>query len=186
MRHPDVVLKLRPEDKRKLRTLKLVKTTNRKWLRLQILELLGRGRRVQDVADGLGTYPRVVRRVRNEYMEKGLEAALNDRVSPNRPKPKLDDGQKAKIVSIACSSPPSGQARWTLTRLAEEAMKRGIAPKVTKDDARRILKAHDLKPWREKNVVRAEIRRRVRLPDGRRFAIVLGTVEERRTPRVPR
>jgi hypothetical protein len=88
-------------------------------------------------------------------MAHGLKAALNDHERPNRPKPRLDDGQKAKIVSIACSSPPEGQARWTLTLLAEEAMRRAVAPKVTKDDVQKVLKAHDLKPWREKNVVRA-------------------------------
>jgi hypothetical protein len=184
MRHPEVILKLRLGDKARLKVLKRGAMTSRKWLRVQILELLGRGRRVQTVADGLGTYPRVVRRVRDEYMSKGLDAALNDRKRPNRTKPRLDDAQKAKIVSIACSSPPEGQARWTLQLLAEEAMRRGIAPKVTKDDTRKILNAHDLKPWREKNVVRTEIRRRVRGPDGRRVEIVLGTVEERGTGRL--
>jgi len=159
--------------------------TARKWLRMQVLELLARGRRVQAVADGLGTYARVVRRVRDQYMTYGLDAALNDRERPNRRKPRLDDAQKAKIVSIACSAPPIGQARWTLQLLAEEAMRRGIAPKVTKQDAQKVLKAHDLKPWREKNVVRTEIRRRVRGPDGRRVEVVLGTVEERRTGRLP-
>jgi hypothetical protein len=185
MRHPDVVLKLKPADRKQLKALKRGEMTARRWLRLQIVELLDQGRRVQSVADGLGTYPRVVRRVRDEYMAHGLKAALNDRERPNRPKPRLDDGQKAKIVSIACSSPPEGQARWTLTLLAEEAMRRAIAPKVTKDDVQKVLKAHDLKPWREKNVVRTEIRRRVRGPDGRRFEVVLGTIEETRTGRLP-
>lgn len=185
MRHPEMVLKLRAADKKRLRTLRQGEMTGRKWLRMQILHLLSLGRRVQAVADGLGTYPRVVRRVRDEYMENGLDAALNDRERPNRPRPRLDDGQKAKIVSIACSSPPAGQGRWTLQLLAEEAMKRGVATKVTKNDTQKVLKAHDLKPWREKNVVRTEIRRRVRGPDGRRVEVVLGTVEERRTGRMP-
>jgi putative transposase len=185
MRHPDLVLKLKPADMKQLRDLKQGEMTARKWLRLQILELLGRGRRVQSVADGLGTYPRVVRRVRDEYMGHGLDAALNDHERPNRPQPRLDAAQRAKIVSIACSSPPEGQARWTLRMLAEEAVRRGIAPKVTKDEVQKVLKAHDLKPWREKNVVRTEIRRRVRGPDGRRVEVVLGTIEERRTPRMP-
>jgi putative transposase len=184
MRHPDLVLKLKPADRKRLKSLKRGEMTARRWLRLQVLELLAQGRRVQTVADGLGTFPRVVRRVRDEYMTHGLDAALNDRVRPNRPKPRLDDAQKAKIVSIACSSPPEGQARWTLRMLAEEAMRRGIAPKVTKDDVQKLLKAHDLKPWREKNVVRTEIRRRVRGPDGRRVEVVLGTVEERGTSRL--
>jgi hypothetical protein len=186
MRHPDVVLKLKPADKKQLDVLGRGQMTGRKWLRLQILRLLGSGRLVQTVADGLGTYPRVVRRVRDQYMTLGLEAALNDRVRPNRRQARLDDGQKARIVSIACSAPPEGQARWTLQLLAEEAMRRGVAPKVSKKDTQKILKAHDLKPWREKNVVRTEIRRRVRGPDGRRVEIVLGTVEELRTPGMPR
>jgi hypothetical protein len=185
MRHPDLVLKLKPADRKRLRALKRGEMTARKWLRLQILELLEQGRRVQAVADGLGTYPRVVRRVRDQYMTDGLDAALNDRARPNRPKPRLDDGQKAKIVSIACSSPPEGQSRWTLKMLAEEAEKRGIAPRVSKDDVQKVLKAHDLKPWRKKNVVRTEIRRRVRGPDGRRVEVVLGTIEERGTGRLP-
>jgi putative transposase len=185
MRHPDRILKLKPADRKRLKALKRGEMTARKWLRLQILELLGLGRRVQAVADGLGTFPRVVRRVRDEYMAHGLEAALNDHKRPNRPKPRLDDAQKAKIVSIACSSPRVGQARWTLRMLAEEAMSRGIAPKVTKDDVQKVLKDHDIKPWREKNVVRTEIRRRIRGPDGRRVEVVLGTIEEGRTGRLP-
>ena len=184
MRHPDIVLRLKAADKRRLKGLKQGEMTARKWLRMQILELLGRGRHVQAVADGLGTYPRVVRRVRDQYMTHGLEAALNDRERPNRPQPRLDDAQRAKIVSIACSAPPEGRARWTLQLLAEEAVRRGVAPKVTKQDAQKILKAHDLKPWREKNVVRTEIRRRVRGPDGKRVEVVLGTVEERGAGRV--
>src|SRR5262245_12925823 len=131
MRHPEVVLKLKRGDKRKLKALKRGEMTARKWLRLQILELLNRGRRVQWVAEGLGTYERAVRRVRDEYMAQGLEAALNDHERPNRPQPRLDAAQRAKIVSIACSDPPEGQARWTLQLLAEEAEKRRIAPKVT-------------------------------------------------------
>src|SRR6476659_468151 len=110
MRHPEVVLKLKPKDRKELKLLKRGQMTARKWLRMQVLELLGSGRHVQAVADGLGTYPRVVRRVRDQYMAHGLEAALSDHERPNRPQPRLDDGQKAKIVSIACSSPPEGQA----------------------------------------------------------------------------
>jgi len=159
--------------------------SSRKWLRLRALQLLDLGRRIQDVAMGLGTYPRVIRRVRDEYLKHGLDAALSDNPRPNRRQSRLDDGQKAKIVSIACSSPPAGQARWTLQLLAEEAMKRGVAEKVTKQDTQKILKAHDLKPWRKKNVVCAEIRRRVRGPDGRRVEVVLGTVEETRTSGLP-
>ena len=141
---------------------------------------------MQQVADGLGTYPRVIRRVRDGYEALGLEGALEDLPKRNRLKPRLDDGQAAKVVSLACSAPPEGAARWTLSLLAEEAVRRGIAPVVSRDNVHRVLKHHDLKPWREKNVVRSEVRRRVRGPDGRRFDVVLGTIEERVPPRLPR
>src|SRR5579862_4061334 len=133
MRHPTVVLRLRPGDRKRLKEIGRGTMTARRWLRSQILRLLDLGRCVDAVADGLGTYPRVVRRVRDEYMARGLEAALEDHERPNRPKPRLDDAQRAKIVSIACSSPPEGQARWTLRLLAEEATRRRVAPKVSRD-----------------------------------------------------
>ena len=160
--------------------------SNRKWLRVRALQLLNKGRTVQEVADGLGTFPRVIRRVRDGYLSRGLVGALEDAPKSNRLKPRLDDGQAAKVVSLACSAPPQGVARWTLSLLAEEAVRRGIAPVVSRDNVHKILKRHDLKPWREKNVVRTEIRRRVRGPDGRRLELVLGTVEERVPARVSR
>jgi hypothetical protein len=174
------------ESLKELRSLEAGRLSSRKWLRIRALLLLHKGRTVQQVAVGLGTFPRVIRRVRDGYVAGGIAGALEDKPKSNRLKPRLDDGQAAKIASLACSAPPVGFARWTLTLLAEEAERRGIAPKVSRDNVHKILKRHDLKPWREKNVVRAEIRRRVRGPDGRRVEVILGTVEEVVPARVPR
>jgi hypothetical protein len=174
------------ESLKQLRTIESGVLSSRKWLRVRALLLLHKGRTVQQVADGLGTFPRVIRRVRDGYEAFGLEGALEDLPKRNRLKPRLDDGQAAKVVSLACSTPPAGAARWTLSLLADEAVRRGIAPVVSRDNVHKILKRHDLKPWREKNVVRTEIRRRVRGPNGGRFEIVLGTIEERVPARLPR
>jgi putative transposase len=166
------------ENAKELRAIEAGLLSSRKWLRVRALLLLNKGRSVQEVADGLGTFPRVIRRVRDGYLAAGLAGALEDAPKGNRLKPRLDDGQAAQVVSLACSSPPPGAARWTLSLLAEEAVRRGIAPVVSRDNIHKVLKQHDLKPWREKNVVRTEIRRRVRGPDGRRIEVVLGTIEE--------
>jgi hypothetical protein len=178
--------KLSRESAKELREIETGLLSSRKWLRVRALQLLSKGRSVQEVADGLGTFPRVIRRVRDGYLARGLAGALEDAPKSNRLKPRLDDGQAAQVVSLACSAPPAGAARWTLTLLAEEAVRRGIAPVASRDNVRKVLLQHDLKPWREKNVVRTEIRRRVRGPDGRRIEVVLGTVEERVSPRLPR
>jgi hypothetical protein len=44
-------------------------------------------------------------------------------------------------------------ARWTVRLVAEEAVKRRLVPRVGRETIRVLLLHHDLKPWREKNVV---------------------------------
>jgi hypothetical protein len=51
-------------------------------------------------------------------------------------------------------SPPEGQARWSVRLIATEAVKRKLVSAVSRETIRLLLQNHDLKPWREKNVVR--------------------------------
>jgi homeodomain-containing protein len=66
----------------------------------------------------------------------------------------LDPQQRQRIVALVCGPPPAGRARWTVRLLAEEAVKRKLVPRVGRETVRVLLESHDLKPWREKNVVR--------------------------------
>ena len=66
----------------------------------------------------------------------------------------LEDSQKQRIIAMVCSDPPEGRARWTVRLVAEEAVKRRLVPRVGRETIRVLLLHHDLKPWREKNVVR--------------------------------
>ena len=50
--------------------------------------------------------------------------------------------------------PPEGRARWSVRLIADEAVKRKLAPQVGRETIRILLQSHELKPWREKNVVR--------------------------------
>ncbi len=68
----------------------------------------------------------------------------------------LDSPQEAAIVAMVCGPPPEGRARWTTLLIAQEAVRRGIAERLGREKARLVLKHHDLKPWREKNVVRSK------------------------------
>ena len=54
--------------------------------------------------------------------------------------------------------PPRGRARWTVRLVAQEAVKRRLVPSVGRETIRILLLSHDLKPWREKNVVRSGAR----------------------------
>src|ERR1700691_945563 len=71
---------------------------------------------------------------------------------------RLDAQQRQRIVALVCSPPPEGRARWTVRLLAEEAVKRKLVPGVGRETVRILLESHDLKPWREKNVVRGRTR----------------------------
>ena len=134
---------------------------------IRILELLDRGWTMADAANAVGTYPREVRRIGWRYVERGLEAALGDEARP-KPSRMLDAKQQAAIVAMVCAAPPPGRSRWTVMLIAQEATRRGIVAKVGRETIRRLLTRHELKPWREKNVVRSEAGRGVREADGGR------------------
>ena len=121
--------------------------------RARILLLLHEGWAPVDVPSAVGVGEATVRRVRARYERGGLEQALYERPRPGA-KPALSARQQARIVAMVCSSPPRGRSRWTVRLIAEEAKKRRIVGQVGRETIRVLLRDHELKPWREKNVVR--------------------------------
>ena len=98
-----------------------------------------------------------IRKIAHRYREAGLERALYERPRPG-PAEILEDAQKQRIIAMVCSQPPEGRARWTVRLVAEQAVKRKLVPRVGRETIRILLESHDLKPWREKNVVRGRTR----------------------------
>ncbi len=81
-----------------------------------------------------------VARVRKQYFEEGLEAALNRR-PPNREyRRRLDGEQEARLIALACSEPPEGQARWSLRLLADRLVELEVVEEISYQTIRRILK----------------------------------------------
>jgi putative transposase len=111
--------------------------------------------------------PQAIRRLGHRYEEAGLDGALYEKQRPGADEV-LDTNQKQRIIAMVCSDPPEGRARWTVRLVAEEAVKRKLVPRVGRETIRILLLHHDLKPWREKNVVRGRTRREVHGPHGRR------------------
>src|SRR6266404_2656267 len=72
------------------------------------------------VAEALDCGVATIERVRQRFVEQGLEAALNQQKPTNRQFRKLDGAQEARLVAVACSAPPEGRARWTLNLLADK------------------------------------------------------------------
>ena len=120
--------------------------------RAHILRQLARGESPPTVAENLDVCPNTVRNVARRYMEGGLDDALFDQPRPGQAE-LLDTKQKQQIIAMVCADPPPGRARWTLHLIADEACRMKIVSSISHETVRRLLQEHDLKPWREKNVV---------------------------------
>ena len=96
----------------------------------------------EQVADAVEVSQPTVARVRKQYVQEGLEAALNRR-PPNRVyQRKLDGEQEARLIALACSEPPEGQARWSLRLLADKLVELEVVEEeeVSYQTVRRTLK----------------------------------------------
>jgi len=120
--------------------------------RATILRQLDEGQKAAWVAANAGVAAKTVRAIARRYEEEGLESALREKPRPGQRRV-LDAGQSQRIIAMVCSSPPSGQARWSVRLIAGEAVKRKLVRRVGRETIRILLQSHDLKPWREKNVV---------------------------------
>ena len=164
-------LKLKKKDRATLAALRSQgsQMSARTWRRVRVLELLDAGHSARATAKVVGSFPREVGRVGKRYVARGLDAALTDEPRGSVEK-RLDSTQESAVVAMVCGPPPEGRARWTVRLATEEAVRRGVASQVGRETIRVVLATHDLKPWREKNVVRSADRRGVHRADGRRAA----------------
>ena len=118
---------------------------------------LGEGMGAPQIAEVLPLTRQAVRDIARRYQQGGLERALYDKQRPGAAN-LLSTKQRQRIIAMVCSDPPQGRARWTVRLVAEEAVKRRLVPRVGRETIRVLLLSHDLKPWREKNVVCAGTR----------------------------
>ncbi len=122
-------------------------------LRALALRQLADGQTIRQVAKNVALTPKTVWLTSQRYRQGGLERALYERPRPGKAA-LLDEQHRQRIVALACGPPPEGRARWTVRLLTEEVVKRKLVPRVGRETIRVLLENHDLKPWREKNVVR--------------------------------
>ena len=94
----------------------------------------------EQIAQALDTTTRTVERVRERFVEEGLEAALTPARSKRIYRRKLDGKQEAKLIALACSKPPAGKGRWTLRLLADQAVEMKITDSLSHETVRQTLK----------------------------------------------
>ena len=79
-------------------------------------------------------------RVRQTFVEEGLEAVLTRSPKSRHRQRKLDGEQEAHLISLACSKPPTGRRRWTLRLLASKLVEFGYSDPVSPETVRQTLK----------------------------------------------
>jgi transposase len=93
------------------------------------------------IAEALEVHASTVERLRERFVEQGLDAALGrkkqDRPSRQRT---LDGKAEARLIALACSEPPLGRVRWTLRLLADQLVELEIVDAVSTETIRRTLK----------------------------------------------
>jgi putative transposase len=167
MAPPALRIKVHHKHQKKLRKiLKSGKRDVRVVLRATVLLELAKGVSAPRIARTIPLTAQAIRKIGHRYEEGRLQAALYDKPRPGA-KQLLDDSQKQRIIAMVCGHPPKGCARWTVRLVAEEAVKRKLAPAVGRETIRILLLHHDLKPWREKNVVCVRVERELHRQDGR-------------------
>ena len=150
------------------------KSSGRKVKRALILCKADEGLTDQQVAEALMVGPSTVGRVRQRFVEGGLERALNDLPRPGQRR-KLDGKQEAHLVAVACSPPPEGHARWTLRLLAGQAVKLELTGSISRETVRQVLKKRTQAVAKE-GVVHPQGELRVRSPHGGRVGPLRGTL----------
>ena len=93
------------------------------------------------IAEAIEVSVATIERVRQRFVEQGLEAAL---VRKKQDKPSrvrvLDGAAEARLIAVACSEPPDERTAWTLKMLADKLVELEVVESVSTETVRRAMK----------------------------------------------
>jgi transposase len=101
----------------------------------------GKGWSDSRIVQALDTSLATVARIRRRLVEEGFDAVLTRKHSPNSARKRIFDGTaEAKLIALACSEPPKGRSRWTLTLLEDKVVELKIVEHASDNTIGRVLK----------------------------------------------
>jgi len=110
----------------------------------------GPGLTDEQISEAVEVGRATVERVRERFVEEGLEAALRRQRSSAPRVRKLDGEQEALLIALVCSEPEEGQERWTLQMLADKLVELQVVESIARETVRQVLHHNELKPWLQK------------------------------------
>jgi len=141
------VVRLGDDERERLNTLiKKGKAPARQLLKARILlkaDASEAGEAWSDsrIAEALDTSIDTIARTRQLLVEEGLDGALTRKHSPKSARKRIFDGAaEARLIALACSPPPKGRKRWTLTLLETAVVELNIVDRASDNTIGRTLK----------------------------------------------
>lgn len=83
---------------------------------------------------------RKIDRVKKRFVAEGLDNTLNRGKGSRIYVKKAEGDFEAHLVTLSCSKPPDGFARWSLRLLADKAVELAYIDSISHEAVRRILK----------------------------------------------
>jgi transposase len=93
-----------------------------------------------EIAKVLKVGMRTIDRIKKRFVEEGYEACLSRKPTTRKYERKVDGEVEAKLVSIACSKPPKGFAKWSLRLLADKMVELQYIESISHETVRTVLK----------------------------------------------
>ena len=87
---------------------------------------------------------RTIDRVKKKLVEEGFDAVLERRSTSRNYEAKVDGDIEAKLITLCCSEPPMGFAKWSLRLLADKMVELKYVESISHVTVRSVLKKTNL------------------------------------------
>lgn len=94
---------------------------------------------------------RTIDRIKKKFIEEGFEASLERRPTQRIYEKKVDGDVEAKLVTLCCSEPPKGFAKWSLRLLADKMVELKYVESISHVTVRSVLKKTNLSRGKSKD-----------------------------------
>jgi transposase len=136
-----------PEQREQLEHLVRTRSTPQQLaLRARIMLQAADGVGVRESAEELDVWPRTVRRWRKRWRTAGEGVSVSERLA-DAPRPgapaTYTPEQICAIIAMTCEKPEASDrpiSHWSQREIADEAMRRGLVPRVSQRSVGRFLK----------------------------------------------
>lgn len=87
---------------------------------------------------------RTIDRVKKKFVEEGMEATLERKPTSRIYDKKVDGDVEAKLITLCCSDPPKGRAKWSLRLLADKMVELKYVDSISHVAVGEVLKKTNL------------------------------------------